>query len=213
MPQHGEAGHFAYAEEMPLPPASTALVSPLDGDEPAFAAKTDAVIRGVISDVLPARVFVVRIDNWFGGRWLGFVGKGSRGIYGWHTKESLRIPPFVPTRVVSESLWLHQADHGTYAQAPAMPSLHKVQRSEKNFDRWVSRLLPDAALFWISGDSVSSGRGAILAHVPTEEGHVAWYAGLVHDNGWHYGERIDISREMLDYFERIGSEDAATARE
>ena len=60
----------------------------------------EAAVVGVEEAIKTDQAFLVKIDNWFGKRWLGFSGKalGALGV----RKEKLTLPPFIPSRLVSQ---------------------------------------------------------------------------------------------------------------
>lgn len=77
------------------------------GDSVEFVAKARALAIGVAQDYEPARLYVIRIDNWFGPKWMHFAGKftaGKGAAIGVH-KTRLHVPPFVPSRVVRQRVF------------------------------------------------------------------------------------------------------------
>ena len=83
------------------------FTSMLQGDSAEFMRKVQALVVGVARDYEPARLYVIRIDNWFGPKWMRFAGKFSAGKYfyaGIH-KVALHVPPFVPHRVIAEQVF------------------------------------------------------------------------------------------------------------
>ncbi|MCA1709275.1 MAG: hypothetical protein LC808_40740 [Actinobacteria bacterium] len=68
-------------------------------DDPGYLDWVEATVVGVEEAINTKQTYVVKIDNWFGKRWLGFSGKalGALGV----RKQKLTLPPFIPTRVVS----------------------------------------------------------------------------------------------------------------
>ena len=74
-------------------------------DDPEFVRRVELTVNGILRSHSPASLAVIKIDNWFGARWLGFSGKFG-GIAGFtlkpsfRTRKRLRIPLFVPERVV-----------------------------------------------------------------------------------------------------------------
>ena len=48
-------------------------------DSAEFMRKVRALVSGVARDYKPARLYVIRIDNWFGPKWMHFAGKFSVG--------------------------------------------------------------------------------------------------------------------------------------
>ena len=57
----------------------TEFTSALQGDSAEFMKKMQALVVGVVRDYEPARLYVIRIDNWFGPKWMHFAGKVSVG--------------------------------------------------------------------------------------------------------------------------------------
>src|SRR5690349_19533022 len=49
------------------------------GDAPRFIHIVQNLAVGVAREQQPKRVYVIRIDNWFGPKWLNFAGKFSVG--------------------------------------------------------------------------------------------------------------------------------------
>lgn len=45
-----------------------------EGDASDFVAKVDALLRGIAETHAPPEVILVKIDNWFGPKWLRFSG-------------------------------------------------------------------------------------------------------------------------------------------
>ena len=79
-------------------------------------------------DSRPPRQYVIRIDNWFGPKWMHFAGKFPAGkgfAVGVH-KTILHVPPFVPHRVVAERVFAGP----NYEEAATRPPLHIERTSE-----------------------------------------------------------------------------------
>ena len=128
-------------------------------------------------------VVVVKIDAWFEIKWLGFSHK-VQGAFGLSVLDDLVVPPFVPNRVVSERSY-KRAGSG-FAEAAGGPRLHVDEPSEANARRKLRDSHPSAALFWWTGNTRASGRGALMAYLPTADGHTGWYTGLKRDGGWGF---------------------------
>ncbi len=87
----------------------TNFTSMLQGDSSEFMEKVQAHVVGLARDHEPARLHVVRIDNWFGPKWMHFAGKFTAGkgfAIGVH-KTTLHVPLFVPHRAVAERAFAH----------------------------------------------------------------------------------------------------------
>lgn len=140
-------------------------------DDPEFVGAVHAVIAGVALEAKPEELYIVKLDNWFGPRWLRFSYKalGALGV----SLFDLRVPPFVPARVVSQTHFTRSVDGGEYLAAASPVALHVQQTSTANAPRRLSALCPRAALFWWSGGTLASGRGALMAYEPAPSGHQA----------------------------------------
>lgn len=153
-----------------------------DDDDPAFAEVVQRVIVGVALATAPPELVVVKIDNWFGNKWLGFSHKvhGALGLW----RDELRIPPFVPARVVARTFFSRRPDGPGYVRMVPRFAIHVRQTSAANDVRRVKDLAPESALFWWSGKSARNGRGSLMAYVPTQDGHTGWHAELQSDGPW-----------------------------
>lgn len=169
-------------------------VRPTPEDAPEFLARVETVATR-IAMLRPRHIYVIRIDNWFGKRWIGFAGKIA-GAAGVRFHEDLVLPPFVPNRVVEQTCYELSAADGYVAVGPGAP-IHLRQSSTDNLERKVSLLYPDAALLWFSSKSKTNARGTILAYVPSSQGHVAWFAELGGVPGWHPTELTGITASEL----------------
>ncbi|HSE23811.1 MAG TPA: hypothetical protein VLB68_19230, partial [Pyrinomonadaceae bacterium] len=49
-------------------------------DDPQFVELVKQVISACVNESIPNKVFVIKIDNWFDHKWLGFSGKGRVGF-------------------------------------------------------------------------------------------------------------------------------------
>jgi hypothetical protein len=179
------------------------LIFELDADDdPDFGHAMQRAVLGALRVAKPPEVYLVKVDNWFGPKWLAFSHKalGALGI----ASSDLRIPPFVPGRVVHERYFVRADEHGDYVSADAPLTLHIRQTSSANAARRVSSLCPHAALFWWSGSTRSTGRGALMAYIPAPSGHVHWYAELTRMTQWRSGTMRGITKAALASYQAAG---------
>ena len=74
--------------------ALTEFVSMQQGDSAEFLEKVRALAISVTRDYEPARLYLIRIDNWFGPKWMHFAGRftvGKGAAIGIH-KTRLHVP-------------------------------------------------------------------------------------------------------------------------
>lgn len=124
---------------------------------------------------------MIRIDHWFGPRWLGFCGK-LYGIAGVRTRRGtarLTVPPFHPHRV-QFAREFHLGEGGAFVDRGPDSSLHDWRNSHDNINRSMRR----GVYGWSSGDTASTGRGAVMVYVVTPHWSTAWYAGFERRTEW-----------------------------
>ncbi len=191
-----------------MPPAEnenlgdTSPFSPKAGDADAFLALAEALFAGLCTLYRPVQLHAIKIDNWFGPRWLRFSGK-MFGIVGVQ-RHKLTLPPFVPNRVLLEQTFERVGETELYRVAKAQRVFHIAQKSPQNLNRYVHDLAPTTAILWFSGASAENGQGAIMAHVPAEEFHWSWYVGLAADRNWDIATHKGISPVELRHLRRAG---------
>ena len=124
------------------------FTSTLQEDSAEFMKKAQALVVGVVRDYMPARLYVIRIDNWFGPRWMYFAGKLSVGkhFYAGIHKVTLHVPPFVPHRVVAERVFAGP----NYEETVVRPPLHIECASMLALTRRIADVDKEAAYIWFS---------------------------------------------------------------
>jgi hypothetical protein len=172
---------------------------PEESDDPGYLNWVEATVVGVEEAISTKQTYVVKIDNWFGKRWLGFSGKalGAIGV----RKKKLTLPPFIPTRVVSQRR-LFEGDFPPGRRK----RLHVWQRSGENLQRYTEIILQGSNAFWFSGRTASNDRGSFMAYVSTPDGHWPWYVSLRREETWRVVECIGIGVPELETFTRRGIE-------
>lgn len=136
------------------------------------------LVAGVLRIANPLEVYLVKVDTWFGEKWLGFSNK-ELGAFGVQNRDTLRVPPFVPARIRAQRFFRRVGDH-----AYAASNLHVAQTSKANARRLMSIVCPNAAVFWWSGESRPNGRASLMAYLPTSEGHAGWYVEFKRVEDW-----------------------------
>jgi hypothetical protein len=143
----------------------------------------------------------MKIDSWFGSRWLGFSGK-ALGLVSIRNKpykppyrlaDKIRIPPFVPARVLSQ----RRFSAPDYREVDPREPLHLQIPSTHALRRKAAEVAPGELLTWYSGSTAENGRGSLMAYVPVEGSYWAWYVGFERDNHWRIRESWDIKSDMF----------------
>ncbi len=171
-------------------------ILPEPDDATGFVEQIERAVDGVLSRYSPANVTLIKIDNWFGKRWLGFEGKflGLAGVTlktHNHPTGNIRIPPFVPERVVSQRRFVAPA----YEEIDAGAFVHQQMPSRDALRRQARIAVPETALVWYSGNSKANGRGALMIYLPIGSSYWPLYVGLKDANPWRVTDCWNIKHE------------------
>ena len=185
------------------------IVAQLD-DAPEFVRQVELAANGILVRYSPRNLVVIKIDNWFGSKWLGFSGKviGALGVWDKpHNRppDNIRIPPFVPDRVVSQRRFVAPI----YEEIEAGKPVHRQIPSSIALGRKASATEPGTALAWYSGNSKTNQRGALIFYVPVNSSYWAWYVALESGEHWRITESWDIKVEDFLRLVEQGSESEA----
>jgi hypothetical protein len=160
------------------------FVSTQSGDSAEFMGKARGIALGIARDYEPARLYVIRIDNWFGPKWMHFAGKftaGKGAAIGVH-KTRLHVPPFVPSRVMGQRVFVGPDYEETAAAAP----LHIECSSKQALSRRIADVDNDAVFLWFSGESEAQKRGSVMVYLPDAFDATAPRRGKLGRNGAFY---------------------------
>ncbi|HWG18002.1 MAG TPA: hypothetical protein VN678_09080 [Acidobacteriaceae bacterium] len=186
-------------------------VSQQDGDAPRFIDIVQNIASGLVHEQQPKRLYVIRIDNWFGPKWLSFAGKFSVGGYigrrmgiGVH-KQHLHVPPFVPTRVISERVFTSPNFGETAITSP----LHIECPSKVALKRRIEDVDNDAIFVWFSCESEVQKRGAVMiystAAFSVSAQDFGFYVGFAEtDDLWQPAMLRGVSREEIEGLQQLG---------
>lgn len=172
-------------------------VHPDDTDSSQFVRHIAQFIDVIVEDIRPPRFCVIKVDNWFGPKWLAFSHK-AMGAFG-VASQDLVIPPFVPNRILSEKGFT-RIESGAFAPDDTICPFHVEQTHHDNTARKLSTHYPDAPIFWWSGRSAFNGRGSFMAYVCGPEGHTPWYVELIGPDTWHPSVKKGISSAALERY-------------
>jgi len=182
---------------------ATELVSVVEGDAAEFVEIVQSLVMGLVHEQKPKRLYVIRIDNWFGPRWLKFAGKFTAGkhFYAGAHKKHLHVPPFVPSRVISERAFVSPDFVETTVATPLhinCPSMVALLRRIEQVDK-------DAVFLWFSSKSETQGRGAVMVYLPVVNNESGFYAGFAQQDGrWQPSMLRYISHGEIEGLQQLG---------
>jgi hypothetical protein len=166
-------------------------ITPQPDDEPGFIADVEKAINGILAENAPHELVLIKIDNWFGFKWMGFSGKvlGALGVWSFSlpgVPSNVNIPPFVPRRVKSQ----RRFKAPDYLETEAGNPIHKKQTSTRGLGRKAAVENPGVAFVWYSGNSNANGRAAFMAYVPRGDKYRPWYVALEKGDDWQVSKTL-----------------------
>lgn len=142
----------------------------------------------------PGEVYVVQVDGWFDDKWQGFSGTVMHEIAIWRDK--LTVPPFHPSRILSERYFRLNPDLGQYAVASAKP-LHINQASAENLRRYIRGISSSGIFVWYSHISTDSDRASLMLYTVDRSDASGWYAGFARNAEWQLVQVKGTSRKAV----------------
>ena len=171
-------------------------ITPAPDDAPAFIEEVQALTTGLLRTYAPVSLIVIKIDNFFGWRWLRFSGKWL-GLLSVRNKK-LNVPPFVPNRVVSQKTFVGP----TYDEASIAEPIHVKTEGRNGLRRYIADVAHDALIVWYSGNSSASGQGALMSYVPNSDDYWPIYVRWANRGSWRVVEAVEITAQVVERLSR-----------
>jgi hypothetical protein len=166
----------------------------------AFVRWLAPIVNEIVATTRPESVHLIELDHWFDQKWVGFSGKALGALGVWASE--LTVPPFHPHRVLGEHHYEKSAGAESYTPLTGGPRLHREQVSSQNLQRRMTRVAPDTACFWYTGDATATGRGALMAYIPAQPECWVWYIGVVREGEcWRPVTLAGIASEEVTHIE------------
>lgn len=160
-----------------------------------FVPLVERALNNALQFTSPKEVYVIRINGWFDYKWQEFAGTLMHEIAIWrHNK--LRLPPFNPTRVLSERYFRVGPDLANFEATPAK-LLHIHQPSAENLSRAVKDFSSSGLFLWYSYVSNDSDRASLMLYSTDSSDTSGWYAGFTKKDEWRLAQVKGISRRAL----------------
>jgi hypothetical protein len=162
-------------------------ILPSKTDDKIFVGLINQILQTEISFVEFEDIFITKVDHWFDLKWRAFSHKmfGELGVW----REPLRIPPFIPDRIVEETYF--QKVGKSYVPKD-LYQLHIYQPSSKNAERKINR--KSALYIWFSGNTLSNSQGSLMIYKFTKELQNSWYVSFIKKTEWQIYKTDNISK-------------------
>ncbi len=180
-----------------------------NNDDTNFLSALNGFSDQLISDLKPAEVYAIRINEWFNHKWLGYSG---RGIIQFPYSEpyilakldkrfldKLTFPPFNPNQVIDERYW-NLEKNGNYREAESPHNIYKkeLKFNTYNWHNLVESVSSSGVFIWFSSNSKSSGCGSVMVYSVEGEDVQTWYASLSEKSGWNIENEIGFRNETVE---------------
>lgn len=181
-------------------------------DDPEFLGLMEQLILGYAEQSSPRNVVVIKLNNWFDHKWLGFSGKGrvAFGMWGGHLvdldtaldefhQDQITLPPFSPRRITEEYCFQRE-ESGGYSTCDPRLHIHqrKLASSAHNLHKRLVDRFDSAILVWFSSNTKQNRRGSILVYEIQEAQVYPWYAALAKKASWHVVRTKGITRAQFE---------------
>ena len=154
-----------------------------------------AIVQQILDKTLQLHqspeVFVVLIDNWFDHKWLEFgSSRNDSDAPEWRTQ--LMLPPFEPSRVVSQLHFRKNSSASLLYEASASNPIHILSAK-----RSLRQICSSGTFVWYSFVGKMSDRASLMVYLNSDGRGAAWYASFIRNPDWQVNKVKGISKREL----------------
>ncbi|MGQ0541970.1 MAG: hypothetical protein ACT4O9_08995 [Blastocatellia bacterium] len=164
-----------------------------DSDDPIFLDIVKNLVVNLLNQNEPANAWIVKIDRAFDAKWRGFQGK-MLGALGWWDRNQLKVPPFIPDRVIDQSCYERVGEEYLLMDFGV---LHYYQPSSENITgrNALQASVKPRLFLWFSGETISSKRGTVMVYLIENYRHSSFLVSMVKKTkDWEVYKTDGISR-------------------
>lgn len=161
-------------------------------DDPTLIALLETLTRNLLRQQCAQELYLIRINNWFDHKWLGFSGK-VLGAFGWW-KYKLTLPPFHPHRVTQERYARVISCEPLTLRIEEHAPLHREQNSEQNLQRELSGVSSSGLFIWYGSQNE---RASVMVYQVAANEAFGWYAHLERIERWQIKRTKQIDKKLL----------------
>lgn len=169
----------------------------LSESDSGFVSVVERALNNALDMSRPSDVYVVQVDGWFDYKWQQFSGTILHEISVW--RRELTVPPFHPSRVLSETYLRLDRDSQAYEAASAKP-LHIFQASAEKLNRAVRDISSSGVFVWYSHVGKDSDRASLMLYTVNTDDASGWYAGFTKKDEWRLAQVKGTSRAGVKKF-------------
>ena len=166
-------------------------LDPIENIDHSFVAVIEQILNNTLQLHQPSDVYVVLIDNWFDHKWLEFHShRNDSDAFGWRIK--LMLPPFEPSRVLSQSFFQAQSSAPLLYEALSSNPLHILSSN-----RSLAQICSSGAFVWYSYVDHRSDQGSLMVYLNHDGKGSAWYASFKKNPDWQINKVKGVSKRDL----------------
>lgn len=170
-------------------------ISSNDNDDSEFLETVERLFNGWIRNHAPDEIYLIKVDNWFDFKWRAFEGKKVGAVGSWN-EEELRIPPFIPDRILEQSYFRKLNE--VYENLD-VPDMHIYQTSSDNITgKRRLKAFSETRLFcWFSGNTKNNLRGSSMIYQIQGKASPTFYVSFLKKENWQIYKTDQISRSEV----------------
>ena len=166
-------------------------LEPRENIDQSFVAIVEQILDNTLQLHQPEEVYVVQIDNWFDHKWLEFnTSRIDTDELGWRAK--LRLPPFDPSRIVSQLFFQKHASEPLLFEASSSNPLHILSSN-----RSLAQICSSGVFVWYSYVGNGSDQGSLMVYLNNAGKGSAWYVSFKKNPDWQINKMKGGSKREL----------------
>jgi hypothetical protein len=175
-------------------------------DDPAFLNTVDRLTTALLGLHNPDELYLIRLDNWFDQKWLGFSGIGRVRFDGAPmevalddlSQDQLTFPPSTPKRVVTEH-YFARTTKGYFQEQASPQRVHRwlLEHSACNLQRRVISFSRSGLFVWFTSLSAKNDRASVMVYSAASGSMSAWFASFVKERTWKLHRVKGVSRDWV----------------
>ena len=166
-------------------------LEPSENIDYSFVAIVEQILNNTLQLHQPAEVYVLQINNWFDHKWLEFhTSRIDTDDLGWRAK--LRLPPFEPSRVVSQLSFQKHSSEPLLYEAWSSNPVHILSSN-----RTLAQICSSGAFVWYSYVGDRSDQGSLMVYLNNDGKGSGWYASFTKNPDWQVNKMKGVSKREL----------------
>jgi len=179
-----------------------------ENDDPEFLEALDSLINWLVDISDRPELFVVRVDNWFDHKWLGFAGHAHepydaktsdiiQPVPEWRGGKDVTLPPFSPNRILDQQGFSVLDEEVVREDSPPRVHYERKRPSATNLQNRILDFSQTCLIVWFSSRSGPNGRASLLAYYTRPEGVGGWYGSFKKTQRWVVDRVKNIDRRRV----------------